>query len=191
MSEFSTLECAADKAAKRLLGCVLERHLDGHTLRVRIVETEAYDEADPGSHTFRGETMRNKIMFERAGYLYVYFIYGMHFCCNVVTGKAGHGEAVLIRAVEPIDGEKYMSVRRANRSGIEMTNGPSKLCQALAITKELNGHFLKYEPLKLIMNPELPSHSIVQTTRIGLKQGSETPWRFYIKENDYVSRLHS
>lgn len=188
MSPFAELECPADQAAKRLLGCVLERTVNGQVLRARIVETEAYDEDDPGSHTFRGPTMRNEIMYAQAGYLYVYFIYGMHFCCNVVTGAQGHGEAVLIRSVEPIDGVAEMERRRGKHDGVNLTNGPSKLCQALDISKDLNGHFLEFEPLVVKMNPHVPDDLIVQTTRVGLKRGAETPWRFYIRDNAYVSQ---
>ncbi len=187
MSSFSELQVPADVAAKRLLGCTLERTIDGKTLRACIVETEAYDENDPGSHTFRGPTIRNKIMFEKAGYLYVYFIYGKHFCCNVVTGKEGHGEAVLIRAVEPVDGATEMEKLRG-KSGVTATNGPAKLCEALKIERELNGHNLEYPPLKLIMQKALPDDMIVQTQRIGLTHGIDIPWRFYVHDNPYVSK---
>lgn len=186
---FEELNQPADIAATRLLGCVFEREINGQILRARIVETEAYDQNDPASHTHRGETPRNKIMFEEAGYLYVYFIYGMHYCCNVVTGPQGFGEAALIRAVEPIDGIKIMEDNRAGHIGKTLTNGPSKLCSALDITKDLNGHDLKYEPLKLIMNPALPDDMVVQTTRVGLKKAADVPWRFYIKDNQYVSKI--
>lgn len=183
------LDLSAPDAAKRLLGCELERILpDGHVLRVRIVETEAYDENDPGSHTYRGKTLRNSIMFGPAGFLYVYFIYGMHHCCNVVTGPDGHGEAVLIRAVEPITGESEIIGRRHGATGKNVTNGPSKLCEALGITRELNGHDLSRQPVRLHIKPALADTEIIQTTRIGLRLGADTPWRFYVKDNPYVSK---
>lgn len=188
-SPFSVLNVSAPDAAKRLLGCELERVLpSGQILRVRIIETEAYDEDDPGSHTYRGKTLRNSIMFGPAGFLYVYFIYGMHHCCNVVTGPDGHGEAVLIRAVEPITGESEMVVRRHGLTGESVTNGPSKLCEALGITRELNGHDLSKRPVRLHIKPALANDEIVQTTRIGLRLGTDTPWRFYIKNSLYVSK---
>ncbi len=188
-TSFSVLNVSAPAAAKRLLGCELERVLpDGQILRVRIVETEAYDEDDPGSHTYRGRTLRNSIMFGPAGFLYVYFIYGMYHCCNIVTGTDGHGEAVLIRAVEPIMGESEMIVRRHGLTGINVTNGPSKFCEALAITRDLNGHDLSKQPVKLHIKPKLPDDDIVRTTRIGLRLGTDTPWRFYIKNSSYVSK---
>lgn len=186
---FVELNQPAEEAARRLLGCELERAFDdGQVARVRIVETEAYDEVDPGSHSSRGRTPRTEVMFGPAGYVYVYFTYGMHYCANVVTGPDGHGEAVLIRAVEPIDGEELLQVRRVHQSGVDLTNGPSKFCKALDIDKRLYGHDLRHPPLKLIMKPPLDDDQIVQTTRIGLTHGAETPWRFYIRDNPYISK---
>jgi DNA-3-methyladenine glycosylase len=189
-SNFSELNCSAPDAAQRLLGCELERTLpDGQVLRARIVETEAYDESDPGSHTYRGRSERNAVMYGPAGFMYVYFIYGMHYCCNIATGPDGHGEAVLIRAVEPVKGEPEMTVRRKGQTAANLTNGPSKLCMALDITKEFNGHDLSRIPLRLVMHPALSDGAIVQTTRIGLTKGTATPWRFYIRGNPYVSKV--
>lgn len=173
--------------AAALLGCILEREVDGRTLRVRIVETEAYDETDAASHSYKGRTERTDVMFGPSGYLYVYFTYGMHYCCNVVTGENGVGAAVLIRAVEPLDGEEYMEKRRT-RKGVELTNGPAKLCQALAIDKRLNGHDLSRSPLKLILSSSVRSEEITQTTRIGISKAKDVPWRFYVKSSPYVSR---
>lgn len=187
---FAELNCAAPDAARRLLGCDLVRTLhDGMQLRVRIVETEAYDERDPASHTFRGPTPRNSIMYGRAGYLYVYFIYGMHHCCNIVTGPEGHGEAALIRAVQPLEGEPTMSALRQGMTGPSLTNGPAKLCATLAITSALNGHDVSMPPLQLQLNPPVPEAFITKAMRIGLKQGTKTPWRFYISDNAYVSNV--
>ena len=98
------LESSADEVAKKLLGCELERQLDGGTIRVRIVETEAYDQDDEASHAFGGKRKRNATMFGPAGNLYVYFTYGMHYCCNIVAGHEGYGAGALIRAVEPVAG---------------------------------------------------------------------------------------
>lgn len=175
------------EVAPRLLGCILERELDGATVRVRIVETEAYDQADVASHSYRGRTPRTDVMFGPAGYLYVYFTYGMHYCCNVVVGEKGHGTAVLIRAVEPLEGEDILTQHRAGKRGPDLTNGPAKLCQAMAINKVLNGHDLTRSPLKLIPMPPLSKRAVTQTTRIGISQGKDLPWRFYETGNPYVS----
>lgn len=183
-----TLDMSAEQAARRLLGCTLERTLDGKLIRVKIVETEAYDETDAASHSYKGRTPRTDIMFGPAGFLYVYFTYGMHYCCNVVTDKEGEGSAVLIRAVEPVDSDELLAKRRPGRAGVELTNGPAKLCQALAITKAMNGHDLEQAPLRLIMMSEVSSSDVAVTKRIGISQAKDMPWRFYLKGNDYVSR---
>jgi len=185
--EFVVLEVPAEVAARRLLGCILERELDGRTVRCRIVETEAYDQTDAASHSYRGRTPRTDVMFGPAGHLYVYFTYGMHYCCNVVVGNEGEGAAVLIRAVEPLSGEDVLSRRRGGKSGVEITNGPAKTCQALGIGRAMNGHDLHQKPLRLLMQPPLTENEIIVTPRIGIKQAADIPWRFYIKGNAYVS----
>jgi len=174
--------------APLLLGAILEREINGQIVRVRIVEVEAYNQSDAASHSYTGRTQRTDIMFGSAGYLYVYFTYGMHYCCNIVTGKEGEGAAVLIRAVEPLTGMEILQEHRPT-SGVGLTNGPAKLCQALAIDRSMNGHNLKQKPLVLKLQPPLNKSSIVQTTRIGIKKAVDMPWRFYIKGNPYVSRL--
>jgi DNA-3-methyladenine glycosylase len=182
------LNASAVDAAQRLLGCELRRELDGHILRARIVETEAYDQTDEASHSYRGQTPRTDVMFGPAGHLYVYFTYGMHYCCNVVVGQEGHGAAVLIRAVEPLTGQEIMSHNRHDLKGEALTNGPAKLCQAFQIDKTLNGHDLNEPPLKLIIKPSLDQKNIVQATRIGITQAKDVPWRFYEEGNIFVSR---
>lgn len=177
----------AVEAAQRLLGCELIREIDGHSIRVRVVETEAYDQTDAASHSFNGQTPRTDVMFGPAGHVYVYFTYGMHYCCNVVIGEAGYGAAVLIRAVEPLAGEEVMQTRR-QKSGIELSNGPAKLCQALDIDKRMNGHDLSMPPLQLVMKPALKKDNITTTQRIGISRDKERLWRFYIRENTYVSK---
>lgn len=181
------LDQPASVVAPRLLGCLLEREIDGQKMVVRIVETEAYDQTDAASHSYRGQSERTNVMFGESGHLYVYFTYGMHYCCNVVTGKKGEGAAVLIRAVEPIEGVHSMQQRR-KQSGVMMSNGPAKLCQALGIDKRLNGHMLSEAPLKLVMQPALSSRLITQTTRVGISRAKDVPWRFYITDNQYVSK---
>lgn len=183
MDEFAFLKGSAVDAARKLLGCVLVREIEGHTIRVVITETEAYDQTDVASHSYRGETERTRVMFGPAGYLYVYFTYGMHYCCNVVVGEQGHGAAVLIRSVVPLEGENIMLQNRNGRGGKELSNGPAKVCQALMIDKSMNGHDLRVNPLRLVPVSLLDTDHIEQTTRIGLSKGKETPWRFLIRES--------
>lgn len=186
--DFAFLEGAASEAAPRLLGCILERRLNGQTIRVKIVETEAYDQTDVASHSYKGKTQRTEVMFGQAGHLYVYFTYGMHYCCNIVVGEEGYGAAVLIRAVEPIQGNEIIEMNRG-RIGVVATNGPAKLCQALVINKEMNGHDLSEGELKLVVEPMIGPDAITRTTRIGISQGKDVPWRFYITGNPYISRI--
>lgn len=190
VATFDFLDAPSSEVAPRLLGCSLERKIDGHTIHAKIVETEAYDQTDVASHSYKGKTQRTEVMFGPAGHLYVYFTYGMHYCCNIVVGEVGYGAAVLIRAIEPLSGVDIIEQKR-RKSGVETTNGPAKLCQALGIDTRMNGHDLTKGDLKLIINPALAKNMIVQTTRIGISQGKDTPWRFYIEGNPYVSHPHS
>ena len=178
-------ELSAVEAAKRLLGCELIRTIDDKIIRVKIVETEAYDQSDAASHSYKGKTPRTDIMFGAAGHLYVYFTYGMHYCCNVVIGEEGYGAAVLIRAVEPLEGIETMQKLRST-SGVNVSNGPAKLCQALSINMTMNGHNLKHSPLQLILKPQLHEESIASSPRIGISKAKDTMWRFYIHSNVYV-----
>lgn len=191
MSPFSFLEKPAYEAAPLLLGCELERTIGGRKLRGRIVETEAYDQSDVASHSYRGKTPRSEVMFGRAGHLYVYFTYGMHYCCNIVTGPDGHGAAVLIRAVEPLAGQAVMKELRGGRRGQELTNGPAKFCQAFGIDRALNGHDLAKAPLRLVVPDKFPVYEtdgIITSTRIGISRAKDVPWRFYVRGNPYVSK---
>jgi len=188
---FDFLSDTASTVAPLLLGCILERTLeDGSVLRGRIVETEAYDQTDTASHSYKGSTPRTEIMFGSAGHLYVYFTYGMHYCCNVVVGPPGYGAAVLIRAVEPLEGEDSMKLRRS-RHGLNLTNGPAKVCQAFAIDKRFNGHNLHTPPIRLIVPEKRGDSTIVQSPRIGISTAKNTPWRFYYQDNKYVSKNNS
>lgn len=177
----------ATNVAQKLLGCYLIRSFGSQSIRARIVETESYDETDAASHSYNGRTSRTDIMFGDSGHLYVYFTYGMHYCCNVVTGTPGEGSAVLIRAVEPLDGHDALVARRG-KDGVEVTNGPAKLCQALEIDRELNGHNLQFSPLQLATGPPLDPDAIITTPRIGISREREAMRRFYIRGNPYVSR---
>lgn len=169
-----------------MLGCIVERDIDGVALRGRIVETEAYDETDAASHSYNGRTPRTEIMFGPAGHLYVYFTYGMHYCCNVVVGKTGYGAAVLIRAIEPLDGIEKMEQLRG-KTGVNTTNGPAKLCQAFAINKPENGTDLHSGAVRLIATDPVSAGDITTTTRIGISRDKDRIWRFYMTGNPYVS----
>lgn len=171
-----------------LLGCIISRKLDGKIIKGRIVETEAYDQTDAASHSYRGKTTRTEVMFGPAGRLYVYFTYGMHYCVNIVTGKEGEGSAVLIRAVEPLEGIEQMINNRSGKSSLELTNGPAKFAQAFEINKSFNGHDVRKWPIKLEQGERVPSGNIVITTRIGITKEIDKPWRFYLKDNPFVSR---
>jgi DNA-3-methyladenine glycosylase len=188
MSDFDFLNLSAAEAAKRLLGCLLEREIEGKRVVVKVVETEAYDQTDAASHSYNGRTKRTDIMFGPAGHLYVYFTYGMHYCCNVVVGEEGYGAAVLIRAVEPIEGEDELMRNRGGKEGVDITNGPAKLCQALRIDKQMNGHDLSQNPLRLLVQPALNKKDIIRTTRIGISKAKDVQWRFYIRGNNYISK---
>lgn len=182
------LAAPAEQVAPRLLGSYLIRDIEGQRVVGRIVETEVYDQADVASHSYRGRTLRTEVMFGPAGHLYVYFTYGMHYCCNVVTGPVGHGSAVLIRALEPLEGGDVMQENRHNVREHQLTNGPAKLCQALGINKGLNGHDLHQKPLQLVIQPKLARENIIQTTRIGISRAKDMPWRFYERSNLFVSK---
>lgn len=172
-------------AAQSLLGYrLIHETAEGVTSGI-IVETEAYTAQDAASHTFKGPTNRNAIMFGTAGYLYVYFTYGMHYCVNVVTGGEGDGQAVLIRALEPVDGIELMRQRRARAN--QLTNGPAKLAQALDLTMKHNGTYL-IDGGTLRLEPGTKPKHITTTTRVGISQDTHRPWRFYMTGNKHVSK---
>jgi DNA-3-methyladenine glycosylase len=174
--------------APRLLGKVLV-HGD---LAGRIVEVEAYcGDEDPGSHAYKGETARNRTMFGPPGLLYVYFTYGMHWCANAVCGDVGWASAVLVRALRPVAGTEVMRSRRpAARREVDLTNGPAKLCQALAIDRAFDGADLVTADrgVTIVDDGTPPPAAVDQTTRIGLSAGAEHPWRWYVADDPYVSR---
>jgi DNA-3-methyladenine glycosylase len=179
------------EAAPKLLGCFLVREVPAGRIRVKIVETEAYHQEDPASHSFRGNTPRTWPMFESGGHIYVYFTYGMHYALNIVTGKKGVGEGVLIRAAEPIGGIEVMLQNRHVADIGNLTNGPGKLAQALGIfDTSLSGKILNKSSILLEppAKPIKPS-DIVTSPRVGIKQAAEMPWRFYIKGSQFVSKL--
>lgn len=173
--------------AKKLLGTILVRKVQGRFLAGMIVETEAYvGEDDPASHAFGGQTPRNQLMYGPPGYAYIYFIYGNHFCLNFVTEVEDYPAAVLIRALQPLSGLSRMFTNRGRiRSEIQLCNGPGKLCQALQIDKALNGISLFSDRLFLLPGSE--KFEIACSERIGISQGKNHKRRFYIKNNPYVS----
>ena len=186
-NSFDWLDVPAEVAARRLLGCELVCETDGQEVRVRIVETEAYDQADEASHTFRGRTKRNDAMFKAAGHMYVYFTYGMHYCCNVVCGPEGFGSGVLIRAVEPLSGLDIIEQRRGV-TGVNATNGPGKVCKALNIDLGYSGHDLGATPIRLVKKPVLADEEVAVGPRIGISKAVHELRRFYITGNAYVSK---
>lgn len=187
-ADFALLEQDVVKVAQRLLGCLLVREINGQEVVARIVETEAYHQSDAASHSYKGLTPRTEVMFGPPGFVYVYFTYGMHYCMNVVTGLKGEGSAVLIRAIEPVKGVDRMRQLRPDVPDRELTNGPAKLCQALAVDRTWNGHDLRRPPLQLVFQDALSSQDIVSTTRIGIRKDIHRLWRFYNKHSLFVSK---
>jgi DNA-3-methyladenine glycosylase len=203
------------QVARDLLGKYLVRRYRGKSLAGKIVEAEAYCEGDPASHSYRGKTKRNEVMFRGGGHLYVYFTYGMHFCANVVTREAESGEAVLIRAVEPIEGLEIMMKNRFRthdltihqltnhqstthlRRGrirlwrkllLNLTNGPAKFCEAYGIAREQNGTDLLGNEISILKGEKISPGRIGRSARIGVTNGREKKWRFYVKGNPWVSK---
>jgi len=181
--------------ARALLGTFLVHEGSGGHAVGRIVETEAYLGAqDPAAHTYGGETARNRTMFGPPGHLYVYFIYGVHHCCNVVTRPSGVGEAVLIRALEPVEGLEGMRARRGTDVERNLCSGPGKLVQALGFGREHDGTDLVRGPVFLADAASLPERfpgrriDVVETTRVGITKAKELPLRFYERDNPHVSR---
>jgi DNA-3-methyladenine glycosylase len=181
--------------AKELLGKVLVKKNLENLLAVKIVEVEAYDgEIDKAAHSYGGKTKRNKVMFNEGGYFYVYLTYGVHHCCNIVTGVEDKGTAVLIRAVEPLKGLDVMIKNRFGRKLINdkeiinLTSGPGKVCKALGINKNHSSIDLTGDKIFLFDQPKVRASEIGISKRIGITRSTNYPWRFYIKENQFLSR---
>ena len=178
-----------------LLGKILVKVDSKNRFSGKIVEVEAYHgDFDEAAHSYGGITKRNEIMFEAGGYLYVYFTYGVHHCCNVVTGKKGQGTAVLIRAVEPLSGIDAMiknrSVRKLKNEAqiFNLTSSPGKTCQAFGIDRQHSGIDLTGDEIFILDEEKLNSKEIGISKRIGITRSVDLPWRFFIKNNLYLSR---
>ncbi|MDB5421355.1 MAG: 3-methyladenine glycosylase [Brevundimonas sp.] len=169
--------------AARLIGAHLE--VDG--VGGVIVETEAYDRLDPASHSFRGQTARNAPMFGPVGRAYVYRVYGLHWCLNIVCDQGAQGSAVLIRALEPLHGVEMMSERRCGSRMRDLCAGPGRLCQALGVTGAMNGLAIDAPPFALSLAPA-PVGGVIAGPRIGIRNGASTPWRFGLAGSPFLSR---
>lgn len=174
--------------ARSMLGSKLVRVLDGKRLAGRIVEVEAYLGAeDPASHAYRGMTARNKVMFGEPGCAYLYFTMGMHWCLNVTTERAGKAGAVLIRAIEPMEGVRQMLRRRGGRPLEELGNGPAKLTEAMGIDGRMNGENLNLSR-RLFLEVGPRARNVETSPRVGINMGVEHQWRFFVSGNRFVSK---
>jgi DNA-3-methyladenine glycosylase len=178
-----------EEVARELLGAVLEHRLDDGIVRGRIVETEAYlGPHDPACHAVAGLTTRTQTLHGPPGRAYVYFIYGMHWCFNAVTREAGHGSAVLIRALEPLSGIEQMRRRRGVRRDVDLTSGPARLCDAFGIARAQDGVRLDRGPLRILQGDVVPDDEVLVTPRIGIRKAADWPMRFLVKGNRFVSK---
>lgn len=181
---------ATTEIAQGLLGKILLHQTPEGAVAGRIVETEAYlFEGDPACHAHRGRTKRNAAMFEAGGVAYIYLIYGMHYCFNVVTSKKDRGEAVLIRALEPLIGLTLMQRRRGSDELRNLCRGPGRLAQAMAFDRKLDGSSLISGPIS-IHEPGIEIDrvfSICASSRIGIRQAQDLPLRFSVKGSQFVS----
>jgi len=177
--------------AKDMLGKILVRVITGRILSGVIVETEAYRSTDdPASHSYRGKTERNSVMFGDVGHAYVYFTYGNHYCLNIVAkNNSTPAGAVLIRAIEPIEGIKQMQQFREIDDIYNLTSGPGKLTKALNITKKQNGvDMTKKGEMYILNGKKIDEPSILASPRIGIRMALDKQWRFFIADNKFVSR---
>lgn len=181
--------------AKELLGKILVKENGKSIIAGKIVEAEAYDgDIDEAAHSYAGLTKRTEVMFREGGYFYVYLTYGVHHCCNVVTGKKGKGTAVLIRAIEPVNGTDKMIKNRFGRKlkGEEeiynLTSGPGKVCKSMSMSRKHSGLDLTNSNVYLLNQPKVLSSDIGISKRIGITKSVDLPWRFFIKGNPFLSR---
>jgi DNA-3-methyladenine glycosylase len=174
--------------AQELLGCLLVRRVGGRTLSGKIVEVEAYrGRDDPASHSYRGPTKRSAIMFGEAGHAYVYFSYGNHWCLNITAEPEGQPGAVLIRALEPIEGIQQMARNRGVSEVGRLANGPGNLTRAMSIDGGFNGEDLVKSRRLYVLGRE-ESVRVEASSRIGVSKGQEEQWRYFVEGNTFVSR---
>jgi len=181
------------KVARDLLGKVLYTHIDGRTTGGMIVETEAYSWKERGCHAYNNKkTSRNEIMFGTGGFTYVYLCYGIHHLFNIVTNVDTVAEAVLIRSLEPVAGEKHMLERTQAKSPAKITSGPGKLTKALGIDRKMNAKYLLEDEIWVDdTGIKIARNKIVASPRIGIDYAGEDaklPWRFFVKDNSWVSK---
>lgn len=175
-------------AARLLLGHLLIRKTPDGWVGGRIVETEAYLQDDPASHSYRGKRERNTCMFGPPARAYIYRSYGIHWCFNAVCQPEGVGEAVLIRALEPLTGLEWMQTQRGITPVENLCRGPGNLCKALGITLELNGECLRTGRLLIVQGELVPDSKVLATPRIGISSATDYHWRFIEKGSPYVSK---
>jgi DNA-3-methyladenine glycosylase len=175
--------------AKELIGKYLFRNTGKGILSGIIVETEAYTgRTDPAAHSYNGKTTRNEVMFREGGAAYVYFTYGNHFCFNTVTGKKNTPSAVLIRGIEPLAGIETMKKNRGTDDLYNLTNGPGKLTKAFNIDKKLNGANLSGNEIYISEAAgNNKKYSVMRSKRIGITKNADKLYRFYVKDNPFVS----
>ena len=187
------------KVANDLLGkYIVHINNEGKTTG-KIVETEAYTGVnDPASHTYKGRcTERTKLLFGPAGYVYVYLIYGMYLCLNIVVGEKNMPGSVFIRAIEPIEGSEIMKKRRRSngltgKNLLNLTNGPGKLCEAMGITRDLYGEDICGDKIFILEGEKINSDMITATARVNIDYAGEAkqyPWRFIIKDSKFLSKV--
>jgi DNA-3-methyladenine glycosylase len=176
--------------AEQLLGKIFVRTLPGNIrLKAKIVETEAYlGQHDEACHAWRGKTARNQIMFQTPGTIYVYFSYGCHYLLNIVSEPVNNAGAVLIRAMEPLEGMAFMEQQRETRIITNLMSGPGKLTRALAIDSSSNGKDLFGDEFFLENAPPVPKEMIGTSTRVGISKSRELPWRKFMLNHPHVSK---
>ena len=184
----SFFERSADLVARELLGTLVVSTVGGHRTSGRIVETEAYlGRDDPASHGYRDRRhAQNESLYGPPGSWYVYLSYGMHWCANLVCGPRGHASAVLLRALEPVEGLGIMRRRRAGVADRQLCSGPGRLCQALGIVRSLDGQMMGRSDVKV--RTAEPLHEIVASPRIGIAKAADWPLRFVVSGSPWTSR---
>ncbi|GAC1408187.1 MAG: DNA-3-methyladenine glycosylase [Burkholderiaceae bacterium] len=182
MQAFIDFNLSSSVVAERLIGALF--FVDG--VGGRIVETEAYDRDDPASHSFRGPTDRNGVMFGPPGHAYVYRSYGMHWCLNFVCRERGHGAGVLLRALEPLQRLDIMRERRGMDTDALLCAGPGRLAQAVGVSRAHNGLPIDEKPFELV--PPIQPVTVVNGPRIGISKALDVPWRFGLAGSRFMSR---